>query len=96
MLLGAAKRKLDREPAIKEIHVSLSRRNFFILLFAIVAIFQVASIFSPHLEGDELVFLTLSKNMGWDLSNYTVMEDAPLNQFANRLYRQPAFIECSL
>jgi hypothetical protein len=72
--------------------VILSRREFFILLFAIVALFQVASIFSPHVEGDELVYLTLSKNMGWDLSNYTVMKDAPLNQFPNRLYRQPVFI----
>ncbi|MFZ4441400.1 MAG: hypothetical protein ACOYOS_23560 [Syntrophales bacterium] len=70
----------------------MSRRKFFILLFTIVAIFQVASIFSPHVEGDELVFLTLSKNMGWDLSNYTVMSDAPFNQFPNRLYRQPVFM----
>ncbi len=44
------------------------------------------------MEGDELVYLTLSKNMGWDLSNYTVMGDAPLNQFPPRLYRQPIFI----
>jgi hypothetical protein len=72
--------------------LSLSHRKFFFLLFAIVALFQVASIFSPHVEGDELVYLTLSKNMGWDLSNYTVMEDAPLNQFPNRLYRQPVFM----
>lgn len=72
--------------------LSLTRRKFFILLFVIVALFQVASIYSPHVEGDELVYLTLSKNMGWDLSNYTVMEDAPLNQFSNRLYRQPVFM----
>lgn len=70
----------------------LSRREFFLLLFILVALFQVASIFSPHVEGDELVYLSLSKNMGWDLSNYTVMNDAPLNQFPARLYRQPVFM----
>jgi len=70
----------------------LNRRKFFFLLFAIVLLFQVASIFSPHIEGDELVYLTLSKNMGWDFSNYTVMADAPLNQFPNRLYREPVFM----
>lgn len=72
--------------------MSLNRRNFFFLLFIIVAVFQVASIFSPHVEGDELVYLTLSKNMGWDISNYTVMEDSPLNQFSPRLYRQSVFM----
>jgi len=72
--------------------VSASHRKFFLLLFVIVALFQVASIFSPHIEGDELVYLSLSKNMGWDLTNYTVMDVAPLNQFPNRLYREPVFI----
>lgn len=93
---GLCEKKPYREPAIKEIQVSLSRRKFFFLLFAIVVLFQVASIFSPHIEGDELVYLTLSKNMGWDLSNCRVMEDAPLNQFSSRLYRQPVFPECGL
>jgi len=92
ILSGSAKRKPDREPVIKEIQVRSSRRKFFFLLFAIVALFQVASIFFAHIGGDELVYPTLSKNMGWDFPNYTVMEDAPLNQFSNQLYRQPVFM----
>lgn len=71
---------------------SLSKREFLFLLLAIVFLFQTASISSPHVEGDELVYLSLSKNMGWDLSNYTVMDVTPVNQFAPRLYRQPVFM----
>jgi hypothetical protein len=66
--------------------------RFFLILAAVVVLFQVASLMAPHLEGDEMVFLGLSQRMSWDLSGYTVMDIEPVNQFANRLYRAPIFM----
>lgn len=66
--------------------------RFILLLLMLVVFFQVSSLMAPHREGDEMVFLALSQNMSWGLSDYTVMDIEPLNQFANRLYRAPIFM----
>jgi len=65
-----------------------------VLLFAIVisTLFHVRPLFREHREGDEIVYLTLAREMNWDLSHYTTMDDPVVRDFPWTIYREPLFI----
>ena len=61
------------------------------LALAITLLLQLPTFWASHSEGDEIVYVVLSQQMGWDLSNYTVRDVAPVNQFPERAYRSPLY-----
>ena len=60
--------------------------------WAIISLAHVKSFSVEHVEGDELVYLSLSRQMNWDLSHYTTMDDPTIRLYPSALYRQPLFI----
>ncbi|MFO0427109.1 MAG: glycosyltransferase family 39 protein [Planctomyces sp.] len=61
-------------------------------IFAVISlVMHIPSLFEPHLEGDEEVYLTLAKQMNWDLSHYTTKDDPDISQFPNSIYRSELF-----
>ena len=45
-----------------------------------------------HGEGDEWVYLTLAREMNWDLTHYTTRDDPKVREFPFAAYRGPVFI----
>lgn len=60
----------------------------FWLLFALL---HLNAFFVAHVEGDEVVYLTLSREMNWDLTHYTTKDDPIVSQFPHNSYRLPLF-----
>jgi 4-amino-4-deoxy-L-arabinose transferase-like glycosyltransferase len=61
------------------------------LAVALTFMLHVRTGTAPHTEGDEVVYLGLSQEMGWDLSNYTVRDVPRVNRLPNALYRSEVF-----
>lgn len=73
---------------------AMTRRQLATLCLAAccLCLFQHVSAFSQkHNEGDEVVYLSLARNMGWDLSNYTTRNDPLVRRFPNSIYRAELF-----
>ena len=66
--------------------------TLFILFCALSILLHLKSFTVRHIEGDELVYLTLAKEVNWDLSHYTTMDDPQISQFPYGTYKQPLFI----
>jgi 4-amino-4-deoxy-L-arabinose transferase-like glycosyltransferase len=71
--------------------INSHQRLAFLLGILIIILIHVSSFFVPHIEGDEVVYLTLAKEMNWDFSHYTTKDAVGVNQFAQRLYREALF-----
>lgn len=57
-----------------------------------LAFFQrVPSFFKEHTEGDEVVYVALAAEMGWDLSHYTTKDDPRVSRHPYSIVRQPLF-----
>jgi len=69
----------------KEIYI------LFIIVSLISILFHLKSFYLTHNEGDEIVLKTLAKEMNWDLSHYTTMDDKRVRQFPSKIYRQRLF-----
>ena len=52
---------------------------------------HLPSFFRSTFTGDEKVYLSLSRSIGWDLSNFTTMYDPNISQWPNTIYRSPLF-----
>ena len=63
----------------------------FILFCALSILLHLKSFTVRHIEGDEIVYLTLAREMNWDLSHYTTMDDPIVKQFPYENYKQPIF-----
>lgn len=61
----------------------------FALALALVQRFP--SFFKQHGEGDEIVYLTLAREMNWNLSHYTTMDDPRVRRYPYSIYRQELF-----
>lgn len=53
---------------------------------------HVKSFSVQHTEPDEHVYLSLSREMNWDLSHYTTMDDPVISRFPSAAHRHPLFI----
>ncbi len=67
-----------------------------LLILAVIAValawFQrFPSFFKEHSEGDEIVYVTLAREMGWDLSHYTTKDDPRVSQNPYSIVRQELF-----
>ncbi|MFO7870913.1 MAG: glycosyltransferase family 39 protein [Kiritimatiellia bacterium] len=61
-------------------------------LFVVISLcLHVKSFYTPHVEGDEVVYLTLAREMGWDLSHYTTQDDPVVSGFPSSVYSKPLF-----
>jgi len=72
----------------------MSKQEFYILFLIVSVIsilFHLKSFYVKHNEGDEIVFRTLAKEMNWDLSHYTTMDNKYVRQFPSKIYTQPLF-----
>lgn len=67
-------------------------RILILLGVLLILLFHAKSFFVPHLEGDEIVYLELSRSMHWDFSNYTTRESPIVKDFARAIYRAPLFL----
>ncbi len=64
----------------------------FILFCALSILLHLKSFTVRHIEGDEIVYLTLAREVNWDLSHYTTMDDPRVSQFPYGTYQAPLFI----
>ncbi len=64
----------------------------FILFCALSILLHLKSFTVKHVEGDEVVYLTLAREVNWDLSHYTTMDDPRVSQFPYGTYQAPLFI----
>ncbi|MFC1657529.1 hypothetical protein ACFL2P_03050 [Candidatus Moduliflexota bacterium] len=66
-----------------------------ILLLSVALLLSVIvhakSFYVPHAEGDELVYLSLAREMNWNLSHYTTRDDPDVSRFPYSIYRAPLF-----
>jgi hypothetical protein len=63
-----------------------------LVLFALLVVaLHVRSFQAEHTEGDEMVYLALAREMGWDLSNYTTRADPVVSRYPYSIYRQELF-----
>ena len=61
-------------------------------LFALLAVaLHVRSFYAEHTEGDEMVYLALAREMGWDLSSYTTRADPVVSRYPYSIYRHEPF-----
>lgn len=67
-------------------------RFLFLIGTLIIVLFHLQTLFAPHREGDELVYLSLARNMTWDFNNYTTKDEPGVSDFAQKMYRAPVFI----
>ena len=68
-------------------------RSPLLLFFCALSVgLHLRSFVVPHQAGDEVVYRTLAGEMGWDLSHYTTMDRAPVNEHPWPLYRSPLFV----
>jgi hypothetical protein len=65
--------------------------QFWVFGAAITLLLRASSFSQPHAEFDELVYLTLARDMGWDLSHYTTKDDPKISRLPFSIYRQPLF-----
>ena len=63
---------------------------FFTAWFINIAL-HIPSFYRTSFKGDEIVYLYLSQNMGWDLSNYSTASHPGISRSPNTIYRQPVF-----
>ena len=70
--------------------------NFFfaVFLFAwiVSGLAHVKSFSATHIEGDETVYLTLSREMNWNLTHYTTKDDPNVSRYPYATYRHPLFV----
>jgi 4-amino-4-deoxy-L-arabinose transferase-like glycosyltransferase len=59
--------------------------------FALLIATHIPSFLRPHLEGDEEVYQVLAREMNWDFSHYTTMDDARIREFPSQAYRLPLY-----
>jgi hypothetical protein len=64
-----------------------------IILLAITlsVLMHARSFLTIHREGDEIVYLSLSREMNWDLSHYTTQDDANVSKYPGSIYRSSLF-----
>jgi 4-amino-4-deoxy-L-arabinose transferase-like glycosyltransferase len=62
--------------------------TFFLVLMTLL---HVRSFYVPHQERDEVAYMTLAEEMGWDLSNYTTRGDPIVRNYPYSIYRQELF-----
>lgn len=67
-------------------------RILILLGVLLILLFHAKSFFVPHVEGDEVAYLELSRAMHWDFSNYTTRESPIVKDFAHAIYRAPLFL----
>lgn len=63
----------------------------FITAWSINISLHIPSFNRTHFKGDEMVYMSLSHSMGWDLSNYTVANDKRFSKWGHAIYNQPLF-----
>ena len=66
----------------------LALLGFFLLLCVLM---HAKSFSVSHIEGDEIVYLTLAREMNWDFSGYSTQHDAAVRRFPHSIYRQELF-----
>ena len=66
----------------------LALLGFFLLLCVLM---HAKSFSVSHIEGDEIVYLTLAREMNWDFSEYSTQHDAAVRRFPHSIYRQELF-----
>lgn len=66
-------------------------RGLLALAFGVTLMLHFRSFCVPHTEGDEVVYLTLARDMNWDLGHYTTRDDPTVSQFPDRIYRSDLF-----
>ncbi len=66
-------------------------RQLWVLGLGFILLMHAASFWKPHLEGDEVVYLTLARDMNWDLSHYTTCDDPTVRTFPCSIYRSSLF-----
>lgn len=66
--------------------------SFWLALVVVLGLFHVPTFHLPHKEGDELVYLGLSRKTSWTLGDYTTSGIDQVNEYPARMYRAPYFI----
>ena len=64
----------------------------FLGAWIICGLAHLTSFWVKHTEGDEVVYLSLAREMNWSLSHYTTMDDPVIRQFPFSNYRHPLFL----
>ncbi len=68
------------------------KSRWLLIILVLGAIFNVASFYAPHSEGDEVTYLTISRYMDWNLSSYTTRFYDPVRSYPNKLFRADIFL----
>ena len=63
----------------------------FFLAWSLNICLHIPSFSRTHIAGDEVVYVTLSKVMGWDLTNYSTSSIPAFSKWGNSIYTQPLF-----
>ena len=66
-------------------------RHLWLFAVGISALIHFQSFWIPHIEGDEEVYLALSREIHWDLSHYTTRDDLEIREFPDSIYRSNLF-----
>ncbi len=84
--MNSEKPLAKEEESRKKLGIAIVVASMLVLL-----ILHGNSILSSHKEGDEIVYLTLAREMNWDLSHYTTQDDPKVSGFPYTIYQGPVF-----